>query len=326
MNEDHYTIVQNDRGALSIWPLHRGSLPAGWRSLDRQGTKSECLSKIEELAEQISPPSVEAPTPQESSTLLDFPASPELEKLTCSVPFRSAHRERILYCFPHAGSGASYYHFLARALRESPVEVQILQYPGRELRMKEAPIGEMPEMVATLLAGLSGGMQEGIPFSFFGHSMGALIAYELSHALVQRGAKLPETLFLSGRQAPHIPVQELPVDTLSDADFLDAVGRRYNAIPQQILDHPELLELILPSLRADFGLMQRYRFQTRPPLPIPLVLINGTRDPWVEEQALDAWSQHSTLPIQKHRLEGDHFYLQPNAHELQHHILSNGQS
>lgn len=213
-----------------------------------------------------------------------------------------------LIVFPHAGSGASAYHFLARACKDDPIEVNIIQYPGREMRFKEAPCEDMPAMVASLDADLRGLLADR-PFAFLGHSMGALVAYEMARRLSEVEGPRPLHLFLSGRQAPQRPALNLPVDTMGDAAFLEAVGRRYNALPAELMANPEVLALVLPSLRADFKLMARYHYRPSTPLSVGLTLINGVDDPWVDKAAVDAWQVQTEQPISQHWLPGGHFYL-----------------
>ena len=160
------------------------------------------------------------------------------------------------------------------------------------------------------------------PYAFFGHSMGSLMAFELTRRLVQLGMRPPQHLFLSGRQAAHLPGHVLQVDRLDDTEFLDAVGRRYNALPPELLAHREILELILPSLRADFTLMERYTYRAAPILDIDATLLNGRDDPWVTPPSLAAWQQHFARPIQQHLFPGGHFYLPEVASELRSVVLA----
>jgi surfactin synthase thioesterase subunit len=213
-----------------------------------------------------------------------------------------------VFVFPHAGSGASSYHFLARACKDDPVEINLIQYPGREMRIREAPCTDMAAMLASLGEDLRDYLSD-TPFAFFGHSMGALVAFELTQRLVESGGPLPQQLFLSGRQAPQRPALNLPVDSMSDAAFLDAVGRRYNALPAELMSNPEILSLLLPSLRADFKLMAGHQYRPAEPLDVGLTLINGTDDPWVDRDSVEAWQAMSHQPIETHWLPGGHFYL-----------------
>jgi len=216
-----------------------------------------------------------------------------------------------LFVFPHAGSGASSYHFLAKACKEDALEISLIQYPGREMRIREQPCADMGEMVRSLDADLRALLAER-PFAFLGHSMGSLVAFELSRHLAATGGPIPQHLFLSGRQAPQRPGLDLPVDSMSDEAFLEAVGRRYNALPAELMTNPEILALVLPSLRADFKLMAGYQYRAAAPLGVGLTLVNGVDDPWVDKDSVEAWNVQSERPLSRHWFPGGHFYL-PDA-------------
>ena len=300
-----FHIVENDEHQRSLWPdYRRQTLPRGWRFTGFSGAREECLNRIA---------AAESPAPA-SATMVPAPAPgasappPAIRRRAIAVPFSKPEAATRLFVFPHAGSGASSYHFLARACKDDPIEVNLIQYPGREMRIREAPCEDMPAMVASLDDDLRGLLAER-PFAFLGHSMGSLVAYELTRRLAETGGPLPRQLFLSGRQAPQRPALNLPVDSMSDAAFLDAVGRRYNALPAELMSNPEILALVLPSLRADFKLMACHQHRPGTPLGVGLTLLNGTDDPWVDKDSVEAWQVQTQRPIQRHWLPGGHFYL-----------------
>jgi surfactin synthase thioesterase subunit len=231
------------------------------------------------------------------------------------VPFPQLAAMERLFVFPHAGSGVTYYHFLAKALSTSRVEVVLVLYPGRELRMREDPIESMDELVSLLLIEL-GPCWDGRPFQFLGHSMGALAAFELAHRLRAEGLPEPDRLILSGRQPPHLVTNVLKMDGLSDAAFLDAVGHRYGAIPQAILENEDLCALILRGMRGDFVLMERYLAREREKLDQPLLLVNGREDRWIDPAHVAEWDQHTTGEVSCHFFDGDHFYLPQQTNAL----------
>ena len=146
------------------------------------------------------------------------------------------------------------------------------------------------------------------PFALFGHSLGALIAFELAR-LLQSEALLPVHLFLSGYGAPHLPGKLPPMHHLDDAGFLAAL-QELGTTPPAVLADEELLALLLPMLRADFSVYEQYQFQAAEPLPIPITLLGGKRDPLVTPEMLAAWQVHSRQPGGMHLFAGDHFYLQ----------------
>lgn len=313
-----FHLVENDERQRSLWPdYRRQTLPLGWRFTGISGSREECLRQIAAgEAPGAGPAVAEARELAGSAT----PAMAAVRSRATAVPFTRPNAA-LLIVFPHAGSGASAYHFLARACKDDPIEVNIVQYPGREMRLKEPPCEEMSAMVTALEGELRGLLVER-PFAFLGHSMGALVAYEMTRRLAANAGPLPAHVFLSGRQAPQLPALNLPVDSMTDAAFLEAVGRRYNALPAELMANPEILALVLPSLRADFKLMARYQYRPDTPLPVSLTLINGTDDPWVERASVEAWQVQTTRPITQHWLPGGHFYLPESVTTVRHTILA----
>lgn len=318
-----YHVVKNNESQSSIWPDYRlKTLPAGWSFTGISGLKEECLRRIAKsaqaragAAETIASARPAAAPPQLDATARSGPHGSVPRTRATALPFPRPDAAARLFVFPHAGSGASYYHFLARACKDDPIELHVVQYPGREMRMAESALADMGAMTRLLQRELGPLLAEK-PFAFLGHSMGALTAFELTCALRDGHAPLPQHLFLSGRQAPHVAGTVLKVDALDDAAFLEAVGRRYNALPPELLAHPEIVAMILPSLRADFSLMQRYTCRERPPLDIALTLLNGLEDPWIDAASLTAWQRHSTYPLRQHTFPGGHFYLTTAAQQI----------
>jgi medium-chain acyl-[acyl-carrier-protein] hydrolase len=146
------------------------------------------------------------------------------------------------------------------------------------------------------------------PFALFGHSMGALVAFELARALAQKGLP-PACLFVSGRRAPQLPDPEPPLHQLADGPFVGAMVRRYNAIPQAILAETELLRLFLPTLRADFELLETYHYHAAALLPCPIVAFGGSDDPRAARAELAAWQHQTVGRFEMEQFPGDHFYL-----------------
>ncbi len=299
-----FHIVVNDRSDRSVWPdFRRESLPRGWRFEDFKGTREACLQRIAggDSAARLA-------TTEPVRGVCGASVAAGVRPRVVSVPFPRPEARLRLFVFPHAGSGASSYHFLAKTCRDDPFELSIVQYPGREMRIREEPCFTMADMLRSLREDLGPTLPER-PFAFLGHSMGALLAFELARELAAAGAPEPLHLFLSGRQAPQLPARNLPVDSLDDEAFLDAVGRRYNALPAELLANREILALILPSLRADFKLMAGYVHRAGAPLGCGLTLLNGVDDPWVDGKSVDAWQLQARLQIGRHWFPGGHFYM-----------------
>jgi medium-chain acyl-[acyl-carrier-protein] hydrolase len=148
------------------------------------------------------------------------------------------------------------------------------------------------------------------PFAFFGHSMGAVIAFEITRLLRRENAKLPVHLFISGRGAAQRAVPKPPTYNLPDAEFKQEL-QRLAGTPAEVLAHPELMEVVMPLLRADFELIQTYNYNHEQPLNIPLTAFGGLEDEISREQ-LEGWRDETTGPFSVRMFAGDHFYLTTN--------------
>jgi surfactin synthase thioesterase subunit len=218
-----------------------------------------------------------------------------------------------LFCFPHAGGSVATYRSWPRHL-PSDVEVCAVQLPGRDVRMRDEPITEMPRLVDELAEGLASSLER--PHAFFGHSMGAIIAFELVRRLRRQARPLPVHLFVSARSAPQIVDGKPPCHDLPEADFVNHLVERYNGIPQPILAEPELMRLFLPILRADFKLIENYRYQPGETLEQPVTAFGGAEDPIVTSAELGAWRDVTHGAFHLHMMSGGHFFLQSSEAEL----------
>lgn len=215
-----------------------------------------------------------------------------------------------LVCFPHAGGGASAYVSLARRL--AALDVLAVQYPGRQDRRREEPIAD--------IAGLADALADEVlrhceaPYAFFGHSMGAVLAYETARRLHERHAPAPVRLFLSGRGAP-TPVPSRHDQLRTDAELLAAVSR-LGGTATQVLDDPEVREMILPALRADYQALGSYTWVPGPGLGIPFTVLIGDADPVVTVAEAAAWEGFTTASTGVHVFKGGHFYLDGQTREV----------
>jgi surfactin synthase thioesterase subunit len=218
---------------------------------------------------------------------------------------RPSARVRLL-CFPHAGAGPSAFRRWSGLL---PPEIDpcLLQLPGRENRLTETPFTELPPLLGALLDALEPMMRP--PYALFGCSMGALVAFELARALRAAGRALPCHLFVAARQAPQLPSSPTPMDTLTDAELLEEI-RTLNGTPQEILAHQELMRLILPTLRADLGVCERYRYEHQQALNCPISAFAALDDSGALPEAVSAWRMQTTSRFQLHLVDGGHFVLQ----------------
>lgn len=221
-----------------------------------------------------------------------------------------------LVCLPYAGGAASIYRQWPQALSPD-IEVVAVQPPGRENRLREAPHQRMGDLIDELMAALESSLDR--PLGLFGHSLGALTAYELAHALVRRGHP-PACLVVSGRRAPHLPALRPPMAHLDDAAFIERL-RELGGTPEAVLLHDELMELLLPVLRADFALLESYQPTEYPPLPCPMLVCGGIDDDDVSLADLDAWRPHAAGAFRVARFPGGHFYLAGDAaDDLRHQV------
>ena len=210
-----------------------------------------------------------------------------------------------LFCFPYAGGAASIFRNWADHL-PADIEVCPVQLPGRGPRIREAPFLGVPRLITALCRELLPYLDK--PFVFFGHSLGALISFELARKLSQDSQLEPLHLFVSGRLAPQLPDTMPPTYDLPEEEFVKEL-RRLNGTPAEVLDQPELLQLIAPTLRADFKLCETYEHLTRPPLKCSITALGGLYDEDVTREQLEPWREHTSAAFSLKMLPGDHFFL-----------------
>jgi medium-chain acyl-[acyl-carrier-protein] hydrolase len=210
-----------------------------------------------------------------------------------------------LFCFPFGGAGASVYRDWQNALPES-IEICPVQPPGREERLSEKPFTALAPLVSELGQALEPYLDR--PFAFFGHSMGALISFELARHLRRLNKPIPAYLFISGRPAPQILLNNPPTFDLPDPEFIEEL-RQIQGTPESVLQNPELMALFLPLLRADFELCQTYQYKNELPLDCPFFVFGGLTDPDISQESLVSWRAQTTCPMQLQMFPGDHFFI-----------------
>jgi medium-chain acyl-[acyl-carrier-protein] hydrolase len=186
------------------------------------------------------------------------------------------------------------------------VEVCSVQPPGREHRLREDPYTDFVSYVESLTDALE--QWTDLPSVFFGHSLGALTSFECARRLRGRGAAGPRVLFVSGCRAPQTPMREARVHDLPDDLFLGEL-RRLNGTPQEALEHPELMALLLPVVRADFTVYESYEYRPDEPLECPIHAFGGDRDEREKEADLAGWREQTRSPFSARLFPGDHFFL-----------------
>lgn len=210
-----------------------------------------------------------------------------------------------LFCLPYSGATASIYFPWADVL-PSYIEVCPMQLPGRGPRLSEPLATRCAPAVTALAEGLLPYLNK--PFALFGHSMGALLGFELTRQLRRTGAPLPVQLFASGHGAPHLPDRNPPLHALPEPEFLVKL-RELNGTPEEVLAHDELRNLVLPILRADFAVCETYVYAAEPPLPCPISAYSGLGDDYVNREELEGWREQTSAAFMLRMFPGDHFYL-----------------
>ncbi|WFE65087.1 alpha/beta fold hydrolase [Micromonospora sp. WMMD714] len=222
---------------------------------------------------------------------------------------------RRLVCFPFASGNATFYRQWAVRL-PADVEVVAVQYPGRLDRIHEPCVTDMDTMVDGIVAALQPLLRDDL--TLFGHSMGAAVAYEVAHRLEHGLGLPPRRLIVSGRPAPqhHRPgVKHLG----SDEELWDEL-RRLGGTTDETLAHPELRTALLPTLRADYRLVETYRPTLGAPLSVPVTAITGDDDPEAHVPEVADWRRRTTGEFHLRVLPGHHFYLIDRQAEVLDHL------
>lgn len=217
-----------------------------------------------------------------------------------------------LFCFPYAGAGASVFYSWSNKL-PSDIEVCAVQLPGRESRIAETPFTRLDPLIEALTPVLAPNLE--LPFAFFGHSVGALICFELACQLRRQKLPTPLHLFVSARRAPQIPLSQFPVHQLPEPAFVERI-RHFSGTPWEVLQNPELMSLFLPILRADLAINETYVYQPEAPLSSSISAFGGFYDPEVTMEELDAWRDLTSSNFSLLMFPGDHFFIKSETNAL----------
>ncbi|GCD99354.1 thioesterase II family protein [Embleya hyalina] len=214
----------------------------------------------------------------------------------------AADRVPRLVALPHAGGSASFWFPLSAALKER-VEVLGVQYPGRQDRRAEPLIDDIDTLAERITEALDPWLDERLPLILFGHSMGAVLGFEVARRL----RVPPAALIASGRRAPDRQREER-LHLLDDAG-LAAELRSMSGTDASLLANDEVLQMVLPALRADYRAIETYRCTPGAPLECPITVLVGDRDPKVTMDEATAWRDHTNGAFALHTFTGGHFYL-----------------
>ena len=209
-----------------------------------------------------------------------------------------------LFCFPYAGGGASVFRQWQANMPES-IQICPVQLPGRENRITEPPFTRLSLLVDAMVKNLDSYFD--LPFAFFGHSIGAKIAFELVRELRRKKGVQPVHLFVSGSRPPHIP-EPRPLHMLPEHEFVKEF-RRFSGTPEAVMQSRDLMEMYLPILRADFSIDETYVYYEDNPLDCPISAFGGSEDNETNREELDAWRQHTLSSFTLQMFQGNHFFI-----------------
>jgi medium-chain acyl-[acyl-carrier-protein] hydrolase len=229
------------------------------------------------------------------------------------VPITLGHHQDVrLICFPYAGGSASIYKSWARFLPPH-IEAFAVQLPGRETRFSEPlveTLGQYIENVTQTILDLKGRKKT----ILFGHSLGALAAYETAVRLSKANFPL-SALAVSGRQSPGSPSKRQPISHLPDSLFIEQMAT-FEGTPKEVLGNTDLINLLTPMIKRDFALSENYIPVAHLPLDCPVYALGARDDIWLDEHSLEKWRKITSGAFQAHWFEGGHFYLKNQAPEL----------
>jgi medium-chain acyl-[acyl-carrier-protein] hydrolase len=222
------------------------------------------------------------------------------------------HAKVNFFCFPYAGGSASIFHPWRAGLPEH-VEMYSLQLPGRANRIQDAPFTRVSDLVPEMAKATRPLLDR--QFAFFGHSLGAILSFEVARWLRNHRQALPQCLFVSGRRSPQILDTAPPSFQKNDEEFLAEIAEA-KGTPAEVLNDPELVRLLMPTLRADFELAETYRYIEEEPLPCAITAFGATDDEESRDGKLEAWRVQTSHRFSFYMLDGDHFFMHASEKQL----------
>jgi len=217
-----------------------------------------------------------------------------------------------LFCFPYAGGAASIYQSWAEHL-PSTIQIVPVELPGRGRRLKAPLVTSIPALIDELLSAIPPFLDA--PFAFFGHSMGAVIAYELARGLQRRSRSKLQHLFVSGRRAPQIPDTDPIRHDLPRKELIKEL-HQINGTPEEALENRELMDIMIPILRADFQMIQTYKYLDDAPLACPITAYGGLEDDESPVELLYPWADQTCSNFNLRMLPGNHFFIRSSQSAL----------
>ena len=210
-----------------------------------------------------------------------------------------------LFCFPCAGGNSYIFRPWSDRLPKT-IEICPIELPGRGFQLKSTPFNQIEPLVKAIATAILPYLNK--PFAFFGHSMGGLVSFELAR-FIRREYNLETVhLFISGRRAPQVKDSKPPIHDLPQAEFIQEL-RKLNGTPEAVLNNDELMELLVPILRADFAVLENYNYAPEAPLNCPISVFGGLQDREVKLEELEAWREQTVGSFSLKMLSGDHFFI-----------------
>ena len=210
-----------------------------------------------------------------------------------------------LFCFPYAGGNSYIFRPWCDRLPEN-IEICPIELPGRGFQLKSTPFNQIEPLVKAIATAILPYLNK--PFAFFGHSMGGLVSFELARFIRREYNLEPVHLFISGRRAPQVKDSKPPIHDLPQAEFIQEL-RKLNGTPEAVLNNDELMELLVPILRADFAVLENYNYAPEAPLNCPISVFGGLQDREVKLEELEAWREQTVGSFSLKMLSGDHFFI-----------------
>ena len=210
-----------------------------------------------------------------------------------------------LFCFPYAGGSSIIFRPWLNKLPNN-IEICPIELPGRGSKMKPAPFNRLVPIIKSLSLQIQPYLDK--PFTFFGHSMGGLLSFELTRLLYKEYGMNPVHLFISGRPAPQIIDSKRPIHNLPESDFIEKL-RDYNGTSNAVLENKELMQLFLPILRADFAVLETYTYENSPPLECPISVFGGLEDDKAPVEELELWRTQTNNNFSLKIFPGGHFFI-----------------
>jgi medium-chain acyl-[acyl-carrier-protein] hydrolase len=217
-----------------------------------------------------------------------------------------------LFWFPHSGGNSAVIAGWQSRLG-STAELRVAQLPGCGPRLIEPPVDDFDYLVAELAAAVAALADR--KFAFLGHSIGAFLAFEVARTLRRRGLRQPEWLWVCAAEGPTTRRIRPKVAGLPNEEFIEVL-RKLGGTEAEVLTEPELMELLLPGIRANFGLSERYAYRPEPPLELPIRVLRGDADPIVDHDSAAGWARETNRSLPERVFPGDHFFLQQHEPEI----------